>query len=48
MPRGQAYRVEIDLPYGELTDIQQHLKVGARFRLQVGGVVIGEGEIERV
>ncbi|MEZ4467722.1 MAG: hypothetical protein R3F60_32875 [bacterium] len=45
MPRGGTYDVKIELPYGEATDIPDHLRAGARFKLQIGSSVIATGEV---
>jgi hypothetical protein len=46
MVRGESYEVQINLPYGEM--FREHLHVGDRFELNVGGMVIGEGLITEV
>lgn len=46
LERGKTYDVRIKLPYGEV--FREHLYVGFRFELNVGGMVIGEGVIKEI
>ena len=45
MPKGNSYIVEIELPYGDATELPSILRTGWAFFLQNGGRVFGYGKI---
>lgn len=46
LARGARHEIVIMLPYGEILD--DHLRAGSTFRLQVGGRLLATGEVVQI